>query len=559
MIQRNLKKEILDLLQDEFYITSWSSSVESPAVRYCHSIKILLSREKPDFFRKFIQAYVCLLKGKSIPVFKISTVLVVYKKWLIYPEIVKEIKYISSKVKTKSTDLDFWHQFILNTAADKVNPELQTARLNLLICLFTSKTFKVEDCSKYGIVVNTILKLNIHQGDFLFLKCQLTQLDHPYYRMFFLIRRYIDLKIPGLELAEMIKIHFSTPDRSLKYSKQICEFYLSLEVKLPSDYSLQLSKMEIGKLYHIYKLCPRLFEIVEVEIESDLNLDSLIQNLFRDYMFSGVLLRAYISCQINSTEMTWFNDELSGKNIVFSENLPFTITKKVAHHFRCLPFTMDISVTRALIYSAIYTSGTDEQFALVVARSIRLLDQATFWIDSMIQLYKNGLRSVEVREVMDYLYEKVIVQGQEISLKNKSVRNLMLEIDQWHEQLRRNKVFKLLVSKKMVESEIGLYFTDYEGQLYMIKQIVRTDELFYEGKYLQHCVYTYRNYCMTGKTFIFSLRKIDEKADEFPLITIEVVSNEVRQLKGKCNRLPSEKENAIIRSWAQEKQLKIAC
>ena len=64
---------------------------------------------------------------------------------------------------------------------------------------------------------------------------------------------------------------------------------------------------------------------------------------------------------------------------------------------------------------------------------------------------------------------------------------------------------------------------------------------------------------MDGTTFIFSLRKIDENADEFPLITIEVVSNVVRQIKGKFNRLPNEMENNIIRSWAQEKHLKIAC
>jgi hypothetical protein len=64
---------------------------------------------------------------------------------------------------------------------------------------------------------------------------------------------------------------------------------------------------------------------------------------------------------------------------------------------------------------------------------------------------------------------------------------------------------------------------------------------------------------LDGSTFIFSLRKIDENADEFPLITIEVVSNQIRQIKGKFNRQPHEFEKDIIRNWAQEKQLKIAC
>ena len=558
MIQRNLKKEILDLLQDEFYINSLAASVESPAARYCHSVILLLNKENPEFYRKFLGEYVCLINGKSIPVFKVSTVLEMYRKWLRYPAIVKEINYISRKVKTSSIDVDFWNQFILSTAVDKEKLELQTAKLNLLICLFNSKTLKVEECSKNGIVIDTILKMDIHQDDFLELKCKLKQKDHPYYRMFFLIRRYIELKIPGLELAEMIKIHFSTPDRSFKYCEQIKDFYLLLENKLPSDYSLQLRKDDVGKLFYVYHLCPKLFKSLEVEKGSAMNLESLLQDLFRDYMFSGVFLRAFCFNQINSTEMIWFNDELTGKNIVYSEKLPFSITKKAAHHFRCLPFSMELSVTRALIYSAIYASVSDDQFSFFVARSIRSLDHTEYWINTMIMLYKNGFRSLEVREVIDYLQEKVVVGGEEISLKNKSVGNLMLEIDNWHEQLRVTHLLKRVGSKKMVKSEIGIYFVDYEGQLYMINQIIRTDELFYEGKCLHHCVYSYRKYCMDGTTFIFSLRLIDEIADEFPLITIEVVSNEIRQTKGNYNRLPTKMEREIIRLWAQEKKLKYA-
>jgi hypothetical protein len=37
------------------------------------------------------------------------------------------------------------------------------------------------------------------------------------------------------------------------------------------------------------------------------------------------------------------------------------------------------------------------------------------------------------------------------------------------------------------------------------------------------------------------------------------VSNQIRQIKGKFNRQPHEFEKEIIRIWAQEKELKIAC
>lgn len=559
MIQPNLKKEILDLLQDDNFIRSLSVLDESPAMRYCQSIKLLLRQENVRFFRQFLCEYVLLINSKSIPIFKVPTVLVLYKKWLRYPEIMNEITYISSKIKAKSIDIDFWNQFILSTAVDKVKPVIQTARLNLLICLFNSKALKVEECAKNGIVIDALLKLNIHQDDFLALKSKLKDKDHSYYRMFFIIRRCIELKVPGLEFAEMIKIHFSTPDRSFKHSTKTEEFYLLIEHKFPDDYLMQLRKMDLGKLFHIYQLRPELFHSIDLESANDLTLNSILQHLFRDFMFSGVFLNAFSTNQISSTEMTWFNDELNGKNIVNSKNIPFKITKKAAHHFRCLPSSMELSVTRALIYSSIFSSVKDEQFAMVVARSIRSLDQANYWIDTMVLLQKNGLRSVQVREVMDFLQEKVIIGGETINLKNKSIRNLMREIDLWHEQIRETRIHKRVGTMKLVQSEIEPYFADHEGESYIIKQIKRTNELYEEGSYLHHCVYTYRKYCLAGSTFIFSLRTIDENADEIPLITIEVVSNEIRQTKGKFNRLPSEQEKKIIQEWAQEKQLKFAC
>jgi hypothetical protein len=281
--------------------------------------------------------------------------------------------------------------------------------------------------------------------------------------------------------------------------------------------------------------------------------------VFNGYMFSGVFIRGLCTDQISSTEMKWFIDELSGKNIVYSANLPCKITKKAAHYFRCLPYAFELSVTRSLIYSALYVTILDDHFSLIVARSIRSLDRAEYWIETMTLLHKNGLRSVDVREVMDYLQEKVIIRGEQIRLKNKLIRNLLLEIDNWHEELRVTRLLKRVGTKKLVESQIDEFFTDFYGQAYIIKQIKRTNELYYEGSYLHHCVYTYRKYCMDGTTFIFSLRSIDEKAEEYPLITIEVVSNEIRQTKGKFNRLPTDLEKDIIRLWAQEKQLKYAC
>ena len=74
MFQENLKKEVLTLLQDENFMCSVTSRLESPAKRYCHSINLLLKGENAKLSKQFIVEYRSLLEGKSIPVFKVSTV-----------------------------------------------------------------------------------------------------------------------------------------------------------------------------------------------------------------------------------------------------------------------------------------------------------------------------------------------------------------------------------------------------------------------------------------------------------------------------------------------------
>lgn len=554
-----MKREIVCAIESHL-LDPKKSTNDSPSIRYVQSIFILLNKEKQDIVRKFLMNYIFLLNHKLFPVFTVETVLLTFEKWKMHPAIFDDLLYLSKKVKDKTLTADFWNQFIRCTSTDKPNKDLQRARLNLLCTLLNSKTIHKDEYIKYGIVISTIMKLKIHSDDFNVLKKQLkTNPSHAYYRMFFMIRHGIQKQQKGLELSEMMMIHFATPDRSFNYSPEIERFHLKLERFLPENYLVQLQKLDLGKLYHIYQLRPSLFDSFELELEGELNLQSLLKSMFSDFMFSGVFLKAFSMDQISSDELEWMNNELTGKNIVHAQNLPFRLTKKAAHHFRCLPFDLDLSVTRALIYSSIYTAVLDKHYSMIIARSIRSIEHAEYWIDVMVLLHKQGLRSAEVREVMDYLHEKVIVDGEQIIVKNKSIRNLMLEIDLWHEQLIVSRLLKRIGTKKLVQSDIDVYYNDFDGESYLIKQLKRTNELYYEGQFLRHCVYTYRKYCQEGSTFIFSLRKITENSDEIPLITIEVVRNEIRQAKGKFNRQPSMLEKDIIRLWAQEKQLKIAC
>jgi len=96
------------------------------------------------------------------------------------------------------------------------------------------------------------------------------------------------------------------------------------------------------------------------------------------------------------------------------------------------------------------------------------------------------------------------------------------------------------------------------GTEYEISQIRKVIDLYLEGIELQHCVFTYKAHCFSGRCYIFSLKAIEEEEQKKPLITIEIRGKKIVQAKGKHNRQPNDLEKDIIRIWAKERALYFA-
>jgi hypothetical protein len=76
---------------------------------------------------------------------------------------------------------------------------------------------------------------------------------------------------------------------------------------------------------------------------------------------------------------------------------------------------------------------------------------------------------------------------------------------------------------------------------------------------MHHCVYTYTSDCLSGKTYIFSLRQIDDKI-QMPMVTIEVSRSKlILQKKGAYNRVATTFENEVIAMWAKTNNLSLNC
>lgn len=118
-------------------------------------------------------------------------------------------------------------------------------------------------------------------------------------------------------------------------------------------------------------------------------------------------------------------------------------------------------------------------------------------------------------------------------LKIKESEELRLKMEK-----RRNELEKLSINKNG----------------YIIFPLLSPDELYDEGKNMQHCVGSYTDRVAKGLCAIFSVRKSEDISK--PLATIELRGKKVIQVRAKKNRQPSDDIANFVRSW--ERQFKLS-
>jgi hypothetical protein len=555
-----LKNEISLLLNRKVNGERDHTLVNSPSERYVDSLWILLRNEKSDKKVAFIKLYLSLLNNTNLEVLKVNLVVSMYYKWINYPMLFKDINLIIRRIGLKDLDQEFWSLVIENSMLDKPIRSLHFARLHLLIHAIKAGMIYKKELVYNGLLVKTLLKFNINSINQILLKKGFNKLTTHYYRcMFFLVRNLIDNKIDNLIIAEIIQIHFSQTENSLEWNNHTKQFFEVLNKKLPKDYLLYLNKYEIKKIYFLYTYQSTLFERFNKESLTEINLKNILEILFQNFMISRVFLHNYKKNYISEIEKEWFMMELQGKNLRYSSKLPFKLTQRAAHFFRCMNEDIGLTVTRSLIYAQVFILTSNHAFSQAVATCIRNISESEYWIESMSILYKKGLESGDVNEVMDYINEIVFVQQSKIDIKNKSLENLYRDVEQWHRNLSLQKFEKTLAKKKLPSANIPVFDISFNNTFYKIMQLKKLGELFNEGYNLKHCVYSYRNYCLKKESYIFSLMHKNIDSSFTSLITIELDGKKkIIQARGKFNRSVNEDELSIIQLWADENNLLLA-
>ncbi len=165
--------------------------------------------------------------------------------------------------------------------------------------------------------------------------------------------------------------------------------------------------------------------------------------------------------------------------------------------------------------------------------------------------YTKGYTSLAsfVNEWMDTLKMQEVLYKK---IKNKYPMYLQTEHDIL--TLKYNLV-KQKFEEELFKESVNLYKgLEYKGKKYSIIIPECTQDLVEEGVNLSHCVKTYIGKVAERNCCIVFLR--DNKSLEDSLVTIEVVGNQINQVKGYLNRRPTKEEEKFVEEWAKEKGLK---
>jgi len=154
--------------------------------------------------------------------------------------------------------------------------------------------------------------------------------------------------------------------------------------------------------------------------------------------------------------------------------------------------------------------------------------------------------------LMDYLATE---RGRDpgFSITGRSPLALLRAVEAWHRQLNDGDQWEPAVPVWPGHNLDWTWTQDHgSGQCttWRCTEITTADRLLEEGRAMHHCVYSFARECSLGAVAIFSLQAHGKN-----VLTVEYVPerNVIGEVRGACNRNPTDAESAVVRRWTSAK------
>jgi hypothetical protein len=307
---------------------------------------------------------------------------------------------------------------------------------------------------------------------------------------------------------------------------------------------------------------------------------SLAQHLLARYPVPPFMTSAWFDLPPGEKlpQHDWYKHLGRGENIRTAK-LPLRLTKAMAHLFTRAPH--HYSAVAALRWAQVRGLGGSQALARAVVgtRLGKVLENEEFW-ESVLHFFVNHpcLDLAQVGPVVDFLQyqrfewkEGVSADGvfgkqppprPDYTMKGRTVASVLRQVEEWHKELGRETNQPSISWRhapfnefRLVQGEEGLG----NMRMWTITEILTSRALFLEGQTMRHCVATYKERCIQRQVSIWSVQVETQRGRQRALtIEVDIPQRTIRQVRGKCNRLPSANERAIVERWAAVEGLRIA-
>lgn len=233
------------------------------------------------------------------------------------------------------------------------------------------------------------------------------------------------------------------------------------------------------------------------------------------------------------------------------------LTKKEVHNLITCPHLLNIN--QALCYTVAKSAGAGEGLALKLCKS--KLSETTFtefWKSVNRFFVANVPKDInEINDLIDYIRAKK-TETDSYSMSGKTLPVLLKGMTDWHYELRRIKIMGNAVWAGTYLPDEEFKGSTYEDDkvIWTMHQIKTSKELAREGTQMHHCVYSYKEGCVSGRLSIWSLSRVDANGMSKPKITVELRNNGwIAQARGFGNRVMKPEERYILNIWSKKHDL----
>jgi hypothetical protein len=259
-------------------------------------------------------------------------------------------------------------------------------------------------------------------------------------------------------------------------------------------------------------------------------------------------------------------------------DFPIALTKQMSRHFLQAP--KDFLLEQALRWGQVLGLGGSPRLvrAILGSRLAASFEHNDFWTTVIRWLIENPmLDPAQIGPLIDFIYQQNFepqlvetapgVMGvrpiePNFSMKGRTAASLIQRMREWHASLRKQPEKADL---EWLPAGIG-GFELVEGTLvsgslrrWTIVELLSRQALFHEGQVMRHCVASYDRSCAGGGSSIWSMGLERNHGKRKRMLTIELAvgSKRICQIRGKANRLASQKELEIVGRWASQQGLSI--